>query len=212
MSGQLIGDLLSVGGKVQQERDRLKSQLAESERLRQEAFATCEQMRQELVTLDARVQQVQDLHCSEFDAIEREATHSEDADATLNAIVARIHGLRQSVIGSHLPNREQLDAEIVRLTNNWSREIDERKAMQAQVAELQAQLEAAAVTPAQQPDGTHACAVPGCRSAEQLDRVRRLIGDVCGWYACVDWFDEVERTDSWEHAGALLGRLQREVG
>ena len=48
MSGELIGDLLSVGGKVQQERDRLAAELQESERLRTEAFQMCETMRQEL--------------------------------------------------------------------------------------------------------------------------------------------------------------------
>lgn len=48
MSGQLIGDLLSVGGKVQEERDRLAAELRESELLRKEAAAFSETMRQEL--------------------------------------------------------------------------------------------------------------------------------------------------------------------
>jgi Skp family chaperone for outer membrane proteins len=59
MSNELIGDLLSVGGKVQEERDRLAVELQESERLRQEAFATCETMRQEaFATCETMRQQV----------------------------------------------------------------------------------------------------------------------------------------------------------
>jgi hypothetical protein len=46
---------------------------------------------------------------------------------------------------------------------------------------------------------------------ERLEKVRRMIGDICGWYSCTDWFDECERTDVWEQVGELLGRLQREV-
>lgn len=45
----------------------------------------------------------------------------------------------------------------------------------------------------------------------KLEKVRRMIGDICGWYSCTDWFDECERTDVWEQVGELLGRLQREA-
>jgi exonuclease VII large subunit len=114
--------------------------------------------------------------------------------------------------------------------------------MRQQVAELQAQLEAAAVTPAicpqpaEQisglPDGSmtdfgrvggwtsadlafhesRTTQQPDSNTAERLERVRRMIGHVLGWYTCTDWFDEVERAEAWEQVGALLGRLQREAG
>ena len=69
------------------------------------------------------------------------------------------------------------------------------------VAELQAQLEAAAVTPAQQPDN----------AAERLDKVRRLIGSVVGWYECVEYLQEINQTEAWDQLGALLGHLQGEA-
>jgi len=123
MDGQLIGDLLSVGGKLQEERDAAlitlsvsQADLRDCERLRQEALAACETLRQ-------------------------------------------------------------------------------------QVAELQAQLEAAAVTPAQQPDG----------AAGRLETVRRLIGEICGWYECTEYLQEINQAEAWEQAGTLLGRLQMEA-
>ncbi|MGV2337637.1 MAG UNVERIFIED_CONTAM: hypothetical protein LVR18_27335 [Planctomycetaceae bacterium] len=50
----MIGDVLAVGGKVQEERDRLAVELQESEQLRAEAYQACKTMRQELaaVTLE----------------------------------------------------------------------------------------------------------------------------------------------------------------
>lgn len=44
-----------------------------------------------------RLQNGPNQYMEQLDAIEREATQSDDADATLNAIVARIHRFRQSV-------------------------------------------------------------------------------------------------------------------
>ena len=73
--------------------------------------------------------------------------------------------------------------------------------LRQQVAELQAQLEAAAVTPAQQPDG----------AAGRLETVRRLIGEICGWYECTEYLQEINQAEAWEQAGTLLGRLQMEA-
>ena len=81
-------------------------------------------------------------------------------------------------------------------------EAEQRETLRQQVAELQAQLEATVVTPAQQPDG----------AAERLDKVRRLIGSVVGWYECTEFLQEINQTEALEQVGALLGHLQQEAG
>jgi septal ring factor EnvC (AmiA/AmiB activator) len=155
MSEQLIGDLLSVGGKAQEERDRLAQELRAVTLERDEWKTGAEYQQQQATQL---LQQLA------------------DADAQIRQF-EKIND-----------TRDELECE--------------NTALQQEVADLQAQLEAAAVTPSQQPDGT----------AERLERVQQMIGHVLGWYTCTDWFDEVERAEAWEQVGALLGRLQREAG
>jgi chromosome segregation ATPase len=157
--------VMSVEHILEQQRDRLTTQLQESERLRKEAFQACETMRQDLqaVTLE------RDEWKAGADFQQQQATQ-----------------LRQQV--------EALEASFEQV-QAWNETLLQQR------DELQAQLEAAAVTPAQQLDGT----------AERLETVRRMIAEIRGWYTCTDWFDEVERSDAWEQVGELLGRLQREA-
>ena len=235
MSGQLIGDLLSVGGKVQQERDRLAVELRESELLRKEAAAFSETMRQELaaVTLE------RDEWKTGAEYAQQQVTQLRQQVAALEASLqqeqGRVAGLQQTAqanfaIGEHNHRAaEQLRSEVAelqaklegeqRVSEAMQTELNlaraERNAEQAEgnrlfglcndlrkhLADLQAQLEAASVTPVQQPDGT----------AERLERVRRMIGEIRGWYVCVGYLDEIKWAEAWEQVGALLGLLQREA-
>ena len=152
---------------------QLQQQLQESERLRADAFQACETMRQEL----AAVTLERDEWKTGAEYAQQQVTQLRQQVAALEASLEDAQSANK-VLRGMMANRDQ------------------------EVAELQAQLEAAAVTPAQLPDSN---------TAERLERVQRLIGEVCGWYKCVEWFDDVEPVEAWEQVGALLGRLQREA-
>ena len=210
--------MVTAGSRVQGERDRLKVELQESERLRQDAFQACETMRQELakVTLERDEwktgaeyaqenvrqlrQQVAALEASvEFSQRQVSVLQQEKQDRDARILQwAEVEAERNSMGEQVVDLQAQLEA-VTQERDYWKAE---RNRLRQQCEESQAQLEAAAVTPAQQQDGT----------AERLERVRQMIREIWGWYTCTDWFDEVERTDAWEHVGELLGRLKREAG
>ena len=187
------------------ERDRLASELAESERLRTEAFASCEAMRLERDEWKAAVEYQQ----QQVTQLRKQVEH-------LEAAIDDVQGINKTIAGQLADadaqirqfeqiedTRDELQASLrqeKRETQVWRRSAE---TWQQQVAELQAQLEAAAVTPAQQPDGN---------AAVRLEAVRRMIGEIWGWYACVGRLDGMTWAEAWEQVGALLGHLQQEAG
>jgi len=163
--------------KMQDQRDRLAAELAEFERKRDitiSALAREETERRRLTDL-----------CEQLSAeLERQRTVAADTYQVLRA------------------SNDELRLELVESERLRQEAFASCETMRQQVAELQAQLEAAAVTPAQQADG----------AAERLDKVRRLIGSVVGWYECTEFLQEINQAEAWEQARALLGRLQTEAG